>query len=401
MLLLLLCQAAACLRGLHRSLEGQIDLRAFYAAGTMVRTGDASRLYDYNFARSVQDRVVGPRSAALPFLYPPFAALLFVPLSLVSYHASFYILFLINITFLLVAAGTIRPWLPQGHTPSWLALASSYGCLFGVSIALMQGQISLLMLLIYCGTYVLLRKDRPGLAGVLFSLALIKFQLALPIWFLFIVWKQWRFVAGFLNGALCTGLVSFMVAGRVGMTSYAHSLISMVIATARDPTAGKVRFGMLPTDMPNIHGMTYALSHGASWGPVLNVVLCCVVLGWASRQKASLLLAVPTAMLVSYHMQPHDLTLLLLPLSFISNMLRWRPYVPPDSTCYWCSTVGISLISAAGFLVLPGAAFVMISNRNYMVSIAVAGIMIIVVKAGPSYDTSTCVKSGTPNVVLC
>ena len=79
--LLLLCQATACYLGADAPLKGRVDLRAFYAAGTILRNGHGAQLYDYNYQEQVQNAVVGPRANALPFLYPSFAALPFVPLA--------------------------------------------------------------------------------------------------------------------------------------------------------------------------------------------------------------------------------------------------------------------------------------------------------------------------------
>src|SRR6185312_10779083 len=119
--------------------------------------------------------------------------------------------------------------------------------------------------------------------------------------------------------------------------------------------AAKVHYGMFPVDMPNLHGLTFGLTHGASWGLALNIVLCCIVMVFAARQKASLLIALPAAMLVSYHMQPHDLTLLLLPLSFqLDASLRRvrRNNSAYDLTLRW------SLL----LLILPLAALVMTAS---------------------------------------
>ena len=311
---LLLCQAAACYLGADAPLKGKVDLRAFYAAGTILRSGHGAQLYDYDYQAQVQNAVVGPRANALPFLYPSFAALPFVPLSLLSYRAAFFVWLGLNLGLLVVAGLLLRPWLPSFATRSWMALPAFYCCLFGVSIALVQGQISFLLLAVYCGAWLLLREQRPLLAGLLVSIGLMKFQIAIPVFVLFLLWKQWRFVAGFLAGAAVLVATSVALVGRAGVSVYVHAMSSMTKQTALNAAAAKVHYGMFPVDMPNLHGLTFGLTHGAHWGLGLNIVLCCVVMVFAARQKASLLVALPAAMLVSYHMQPHDLALLLLPL---------------------------------------------------------------------------------------
>lgn len=356
------------------SLAGRVDLRAFYAAGQIVRTGHASQLYDYTYQEVVQNEVVSPRVGALPFLYPPFAAVLFVPLSLLTYHQAFGLLLVGNIGLLIVAAVLLAPWLPGLCNRSGPLLASMFGCLFAVSVALMQGQISFILLVVYCGAYILLRQERGALAGLVCSLALIKFQLALPVLLLFILWRQWSFVRGFLGGAACLGGISMAIVGRTGLASYWNSLFIIASTSSHNALAAKARYGMFPTEMPNLHGLTFAISHGASWGVVLNVALSALVLGWSARRRPSLLVALPAAMLVSYHMQPHDLILILLPLSFAANDLVCAG---PESSPRGALTqrrMAIALVGAAVILSLPVAAIVMITNHGYVTVVPVVAI---------------------------
>jgi hypothetical protein len=372
--ILLLCQATACYLGAGQPLKGQVDLRAFYAAGTIIRTGHGARLYGYDYQEHVQNTVVSPRANALPFLYPSFAALPFVPLSLLSYRVALFVWLALNLVLLLLASFMLRPWLPYFSVHSWLALPAIYGCLFGVSVALVQGQISFLLLVVYCGTWILLRVERPFLAGLLISLGLMKFQIAIPIILLFLFWKKWRFISGFLTGAVGLLIVSVVLVGIAGVSSYWHAMSSMTKQTAFNPAAAKVHYGMFPVDMPNLHGLTFGLTHGAHWGLALNILLSCVVMVFAARQRASLLIALPAAMLVSYHMQPHDLTLLLLPLSFeLDELLRRGNESSGGVRRAYELTLRFGLL----LLILPLAAVVMTSGMNYIVSLAVAAVMIL------------------------
>jgi len=372
--LLLVCQASACYLGADAPLKGKVDLRAFYAAGTILRSGHGAQLYDYDYQENIQNAVVGPRDNALPFLYPSFAALPFVPLSLLSYRAAFFVWLGLNLGLLVLAGLLLRPWLPSFAARSWMALPAFYCCLFGVSIALVQGQISFLLLVVYCGAWVLLREERPLLAGMLASIGLMKFQIAIPIFVLFLFWRQWRFVSGFLAGAAGLALISVALVGRTGVSVYVHAMSSMTKQTALNAAAAKVHYGMFPVDMPNLHGLTFGLTHGAHWGLVLNIALSCVVMGFVARQKPSLLIALPAAMLVSYHMQPHDLTLLLLPLSFELDELLRRVR---KSYAGYRRAYEFILRYSLFLLILPLAAVVMTWGMNYIVSFAVCAVMLI------------------------
>jgi hypothetical protein len=379
--LLLACQVGACIAGAPPSLNGKIDLRPFYSSGTIVRTGHASQLYVYDYQRQVQNAVVSQREGALPFLYPPFAALLFVPLSLLSYRHAFFTLLLLNLILLGATGRLLHPLLPVVRDRSRFILPTLYGCFFFVSVALMQGQISFLLLFILAGAWVLLHLQRPLLAGLLISCVLMKFQLALPMFALFIFWRQWRVVYGFLCGTLVLGLISFAIVGWAGLLSYRDSLIGIATQGAANAVVAKQRYGMFPADMPNLHGLFYGLSHGAHWGQALNIVFCCVAIAFAMCQRASLLVAVPAAMLVSYHMQPHDLTLLLLPLTvLLDDLLKRRASVGSSRL----RTLDVSLMVAVLLLILPLAAVFMAKGLNYLVALAVVIIMVAVAKRAPS-----------------
>jgi hypothetical protein len=368
--ILLFCQIVACIVGAGPSLAGNIDLRPFYSAGVIVRAGHASLLYDYEYQRVIQNAVVSYRSAALPFLYPPFAALLFVPLSWFSYRTAFFLLLVMNLALLVGAAVLLQRAAPGLRQRSPLLVAAIFGCMFGVSMALMQGQISLILLLIYCGSFLLDRAGRHVAAGMLLACGLMKFQIAIPVVVLYVLWRQWRLVLGFLSGAAILGGVSLLMVGRQGVVNYLRSLFAVAGEGALDPAAAKAHYGMFPTQMPNLHGLTYAISHGAHWGQILNVALCCVVIVYAARQKASMLVALPAAMLVSYHMQPHDLTLLLLPLSFILGQFLepGREGWPHGPRWAW----NAAMLCAVLLLTLPLAAIAMMQGTNYIVVVAVA-----------------------------
>ena len=359
-----------------------MDLRAFYAAGMIVRTGHASQLYSYDYEQQVQNAVVSPRAGALPFLYPPFSSILFVPLSFFSYRSAFYLLLLVNLALLVLSSALLRPWLRGFSGRHWFVLPAFYGVLFGVSIALMQGQISFVLLLIYSASYVLLRKKRLFASGIVLSLALIKFQIVLPILLLLILWRQWRCVCGFLAGAAAVATASVALVGRTGVEQYWRSMSSIAAQTATHVSQARARYGMFPSDMPNLHGFTYAVSHGATWGQAVDLAFSLLALTYAARQRASLLIALPAAMLVSYHMQPHDLTLLLLPLSFlVDDLLSEQPVsVRSGFTSHRNKTGDRMLWGSLILLVLPLAAALLVTGRDYLVMFAVLGVLISVAR---------------------
>lgn len=359
------CQCIVFALGVHSAREGRIDLRAFYAAGAILRSGHGEDLYSYSLQQQVQNAIVSQRGEALPFLYPAFAALPFVPLSLLPYASAWLVWLAINLGLVTVSAWLLAKQLrTSALSPAVLLLL--YASIFGVSVALIQGQISSALLLVFLSAWILEQRQQEMPAGVVLALALMKFQIALPVALLLLIGRKGRMVTGFAMGAVALALLSFLLIGSKGGALYLHSMTTMTAQTAVNAAGAKTHYGMYPTDMPNLHGLLFALSHGTRWGLLATLLLSCAVLVWAARSGGSLLVALPAAMLVSYHMQPHDLTLLLLPLSVLAA--RWNEGRLDRTTQR-------ALAASLCLLVLPVAGVLMVKSMSCLASLAVCGVL--------------------------
>ena len=312
---LLLLQLLACVRFFPSARAGLTDFRTFYTTGHMLRTGDA--IYDYQAEMLAQSTLVSPNPNALPFMFPPYAALLFVPLASGSYLTGYFLFLALNLCFCGLALAVMRPYTASLGT-RWRPLVPLLFLSFmPLGIALMFGQVSILLLLLYCACFAALQRRKPFLAGIFLSLALIKFQIALPVALLFLIWRQWRFIAGFICGASVLALISLRITGVKVLESYGHSLLFM--SREASSAAGETRYAMFSAQMPNLYGFFHSISRGAPWGLALTILCSLLVLAWAATQKPSLPLALLAGILVSYHLYLYDLTLLLLPISLVFN----------------------------------------------------------------------------------
>jgi hypothetical protein len=200
-----------------------------------------------------------------------------------------------------------------------------------VAVALIVGQLSILLLALYCACFVSLRRRHDVLAGLILSAALIKFQIALPVALLFLLWRQWRFIAGFLaGGVILTGL-SIRIIGLDAFMPYLHSLYFMTRAAA-DDRATQSYFAVLPHQMPNLYGLLLTLADGATWAHPLILALSAALFLWTVLQRPSLPLALLTSLLVSYHLFFYDLTLLLLPVPLLADHLLRDSATPQPTT---------------------------------------------------------------------
>src|SRR5579862_2099349 len=95
--------------------EGYPDFSIFYTAGTIVRQGFATRLYDTGLQFQIQKQFASQvfiRQGPLPYNHPPFEALVFAPLTRLSYPAAYVIWDGLNLLILASLPFLLRPYVP-------------------------------------------------------------------------------------------------------------------------------------------------------------------------------------------------------------------------------------------------------------------------------------------------
>ncbi|WP_198152121.1 glycosyltransferase family 87 protein [Granulicella tundricola] len=350
MMFLLVCQLGYLAAGVKTGLAGFADFRAFYGAGAIVRMGAGARLYEYELQHQVQNERVGERTAALPFVYPGYAALPFAAVTGLGYRTAYWVFLGVNVVLLGVAVWLMLPWL-QGLTAVWRGLPwMVFGCFYPVAVALLQGQVSVALLVIVCGCFAAMERGRMFLAGAVLALGLVKFHVVLPVALLFCWWRRWRFVGGFAAGAAGVGLACLWVTGWAGMVSYAR----LVVTAAGTGSVGAALDDSMRNSgrMPNLHGLVFAMAGDARWGTVVVGVLSVGVLVWTARQGASLGRAVVAGLLVSYHLHLHDVSLLLLPLGLALNGMsleRVRSLWVRGATVFWMVSPVLVWVAGMGW----------------------------------------------------
>ena len=323
---LLVLEILICL-GFRSSIRsGAIDFRSYYTAGSMLRTGQARLLYDYPTEQRLQSVLVTPEPVALPFFAPPFAALPFALLSLAPFKLALLLFGLANLALLALAVRIMRPHLPALIERWPLTPALLYLSFLPVGLTLVMGQLSIVLLLICCLAFTLLESGSPLLAGLVFSFALVKFQFALPVFLLFLLWRRWRFTLGFLLGAALLAALSAAIISPHVFPSYLHSLTQ---TTALGGTTLQHAVGIVPRRMANLYGF-FSLTPTDRPATVLTAAASLLLLAWAATRRASFPLALLVALLVSFHLYPCDLTLLLLPISLLCNRL-FAEHPTPDA----------------------------------------------------------------------
>jgi hypothetical protein len=376
---LLILQVGFLCGGIARPLCGSTDFRAFYATGKLVLLHRSDEIYKLGMQASAQNNWIGHNGQTLPFLYPAFAALMFVPFACLPFRCAFLVFGTINLAIVLLIGCWVANELDvSSQGDSWLAYVLSFG-LVPTVMALLQGQISFLLLCVFVGALTLLRQEREGLAGIVLSLSMAKFQLGIPVLLLFCAWRRWALVRGMAVGTILLTLLSVLVAGAASTAQYVHMMARLTNATATDPAGAKAVYGMFPSDMPNIHGLVYVLIKGSSISAPLTVLLSGLLMIWAAKRDRGLPAALCVAILVSYHFQAYDLVLLIIPVSVsLGEILRQRSGAIParGAEVHRAFRKRISLICVGcGLLAAPVGAAIVYSRMSWLFCVSIAAVL--------------------------
>lgn len=315
--------------------QGHSDFVAFYSAGQIVRQGMGRQLYKRNVQTRLQSKLaptlVSSLDGPMPYIHPPFEAAVFAPFAVLPYPVAYAVWAVVSILALLAAIVMLHPSLPQlrrwsGALPFLCAFA-----FFPAFWCLLHGQDSTFLLLFFVGAYVAMKRRQDLVAGICFGLALIKFQYVLPIMAILLLRRKWNILIGIgVTGAALTAASAAIVGWRETL-HYPHMLLHQ---SAIDLT-------MSPRNMPNLRGFLDGLLGSglvANWmvalvsiGLIVLVARRCKLNPGQPSFSLEFSLALAVSVLVGYHVQAQDLTLLLLPLLLVSEPLLEQSIARPAS----------------------------------------------------------------------
>jgi hypothetical protein len=339
------------LAGLLR--EGYQNFTIFYAAARMVRAGQSNVLYDLQAESRAQEEVapnVRIRKSALPYMHPPFEALLFVPFTFFSYVHAYLLWNVLNGVMALASVLLLRRQFPEISALSLAFVVLAVTGFLPVWSGIVQGQDASLLLLLYVVALTAAERGDDVSAGAALAAGLFKINLILPLVFLVAV-KRPRLLLGFAPVAAFMGAISLAMIGWRGVAGYVLFLFRMENSGA----GGAIVAG----DMPNLRGMIAAVAgaHLGVWLMPITIMCSAVVIVavlWrmappGNSRRFDFVLATVTAILVSYHAFSYDLSLLLpaVLLLFAAPVPegRWSPgmdllflvllYVSPTFDTFW------------------------------------------------------------------
>jgi hypothetical protein len=322
-----------------RILAAYGDFSALYTAGLLVRRGEGRFLYDRREQWRVQQEFapnVDIRKGPMPFIRPPFEALVFLPLAHFSYPTALAIWSLAKVVLLWLTARVLpRPRPFTRVYPSWLEVALCLG-FFPVFLDLFQGQDAILLLAIVAAALNCLESGKDAEAGVILALALFKFHLVVPIMIMLWLAGRARILVGFLPATAGLVALSCVISGASVLSAYPVYLLNL----NREAGVGFVT----AQSMPNLRGLLSAFVGRAPypgpihwllfpaavagivltarlWRPVMNTGFPGLALGYC--------LALVVAILTSYYCRSYDMTVLIVPLLLLGGGFLEQPGSPP------------------------------------------------------------------------
>lgn len=191
------------------------DFAAFYAAGSIVWSGDIDSLYDP--ARQAEAQADLGLDGYLAFAYPPHVATAYAPLGSLEFATAYAIH-----TVFMAGALVFSLWLLSGVVPliarwRWPLLAASL-TFYPLATAIGGGQNAALSVLGMAVVWRALHDDREWLAGLAAGLMMFRPQYGLPLVGLMLLARHWRAVAAAVATVAATWLATASVLG-VGWVS--------------------------------------------------------------------------------------------------------------------------------------------------------------------------------------
>jgi hypothetical protein len=342
-LLVFLCSLALIIGMRFSDLLKGTDFPDFYCAGHILADGQGHRLYDPELQHEYQVRYVG-RMGTL-YIHPPFEAVLYVGLAWLPLKQAYLLWWSLNYAVLAIAMRRLAKQTPLPW--DWRTLVVASFTFVPCLLCFLQGQDSLLLLLLVVLAFTALRQGRDFACGCWLGLGLFKFELVLPLTLVLALTQSrgtgLKVGRGFGLIALALAGVSEVVSGWSVFSIYPRFLLNL----QEQPFAG-----IVPRAMANFRGLAYLVfRQDGGGGAVITVAVCsalalvATVKDWklaigsgrsptTSRDEFDLAFAntVLFGLLVSYHLNPHDLSLVLLPLFVLLSQFFARTRQPVSTS---------------------------------------------------------------------
>jgi Glycosyltransferase family 87 len=342
------------------------DFRIFITGIAIVKSGHAHELYQFAVQQAMQQKLFPGTKVAglLPFNHLAFELLLYWPLFYLPYQAGILVWALINFLVIVLVASLVKPYTRTITDWTGIPIAVYLLAFYPVIYVLGEGQDSLIFLLLVVASLRCMDRGQSFLAGLLLALGCFKLHLALLMaFFVLLLPRKWKGVAGFVVGSAVTLGISLLMVGPNLLSDYPSMLRKQETMTP---------WGFNTFFMPNLRGLSrWLFGHWLDPGQLLPVVfmasvIVAVVASWlvirARIPRNSGLLysvAVLTTILISYHLHVQDLAMAILPMLLVMDWVLRHQITTSRYLPIWILALSLSIaglylyrIAAEPFLML-------------------------------------------------
>jgi alpha-1,2-mannosyltransferase len=293
---------------------GRSDFTSTYVGATLLREGHGASMYDETLQAPLHASLIAPdREGNLPFVNPPLAAALALPVSLLGLQAAYRLWSILQLALLVISVVVaIR------GSPAWrglprltvAAIAMAALACPGTWATLLLGQWDGVSALGLAVAYWSLRRGRPATAGAVLAVSslIAKPHLALGLAAFVLGWRDRRLIGGAVAGLVAAVALSLLVAGPGGVGGFVGAAIH---STTRWQLANMVSLVGIGGAIAGNGTAAHLLAGVAELAAVaVAAVLGSMVRGHPARLEAALAGAAVLSLLASPHAYWDDLALL-------------------------------------------------------------------------------------------
>jgi hypothetical protein len=273
------------------------DFINFYTGGWLVLHGQAGSLYDPVVQETAERALLPTLPVYVPYIRPPFYALLVAPLAALPVRSAFAVWIGVNAAVLLACWfwGYRRFGLPA------LVLASMF---IPGPMGIAYGQDCVLPLGLVAASYLFAERGRPWTAGALLGALVGKFHLVLLWPVALALERRWKMLGGFACAAAAAAGISLGMVGVSGARAYVDLLRSDAYQ----------ELSPSPELMIGVHGL--AANLGVSSLALETAAIAVILLLWFATVRRSPLARLYTvtplaSLMIPAHVYGYDAAMLL------------------------------------------------------------------------------------------
>lgn len=298
------------------------DFVSYVTGSLMIISGNGKEIYDEVLQNSFQNQLIFPlvTEGTLLVKVPPFVSLAFLPLTFFSLESAFKIFVVINVLLLVVGIVSLgRIFSEVKKIKFWYLVPFGY---FPVVHAIILGQLSVVLLLLFLVVFKFLLDEKWFKMGVVSGLLLFKVQFVVFLPFAWLMVKnKGKFFKGLIAAIFLLISLSFMVGGLEVFWEYPRFLFETENLAHGSPV--NRQFNLVSVSEAIVSNFGYGYKVALGFHSLLYIL---AIVGFSKNRKKmsgkkGFVVAVIFSLLFGLHIYDHDWSLLLIPMFYLIDLM--------------------------------------------------------------------------------